>query len=116
VVNPRSRIRSGGPFLVMTYVLAYPASQKEQMHSKWTLNNLFLRTRTRQLRNLCAESSRENSFVQTKRAQSRADLHKHCMRTMSTKWTLTNRLCDVRLPVSTKVIEEYLFVVVPQHS
>ncbi len=50
------------------------------------------------------------------RPQSRADLHKHCMRTMSTKWTLTACLCDVRLSVSTSFIMEYNFVVVAEHS
>ena len=30
--EPLSRSKSGGPFLVMIHVLAYPASQKEQMH------------------------------------------------------------------------------------
>ncbi len=39
--------------------------------SQLTLNNLFLQTRTKQLRNLCADSTRENSPVQNKAAVSR---------------------------------------------
>jgi hypothetical protein len=67
--------------------------------SQLTLNNLFLQTRTKQLRNLCAESTRENSPVQNKAAVSRwpaQALHAHIEHEVDTHRLLVRRapICE----------------------